>query len=212
MRISTLSTSQKIAHIISVVTVPPTFSFLAFTLLTSHFEQGNALHKFSVAFVAITFSSILPILYILYLRKQKTVSSYDVPLREQRTNPYLMSVLNNSIGFFLLLFMHASLYVWTLMWCYAINTFILFWINKYWKISAHTMGIAGPMIMLSVLFGWNVLFFLPLLFLVGWARIELRVHSIAQVVAGSVAGAVLTIAQIFFVFQIGRELVRNFLQ
>ncbi len=208
MKIATLSPAQKLAHIVSILTVPPTFSFLSFVLLTGYFEEGTTLHRFAVAFVAVSFSSIIPILYVLYLRKERRVTGYDVPIREQRTNPYLMGVLNASLGFFLLLFMKASVFVWSLMWCYAINTLILYIINRRWKISAHAMGLTGPMVMLSVLFGWNVLFALPLVFVVGWARVILRVHSVAQVVSGTIAGAVLTTIQLYVIF----DLARNFLK
>lgn len=208
MQFTTLSRSQRFATVVSIVCVPPTFSFIAFLLLTAFFEEGTAAHKFAVAFVAICFSSIFPIIYVMYLQKERVITGYDVPIREQRTNPYIMSVMNASFGFFLLLFMHASVYVWALMWCYAANTLILLLINRYWKVSAHMMGLTGPMIMLSVIFEWHVLLALPILILIGWSRVVLNIHSIGQVVAGACLGAVLTTFQLYLIFNYGVEILR----
>lgn len=208
MKISTLTPSQRIAHGISIALIPPTISLIAFSLLTAWYESGTALHTFSVGFVAVFFSGIFPMLYVLYLRRERIVSRYDVPSREQRTNPYLMSVFYSALGFFLLLYMKANTYVTALMWCYSINTFILMLINKRWKISAHMMGFTGPLVMLSTIFGLQVLYAFPLMIALGWARVALKVHTIGQVVAGAIAGSVLTAIQIALIFQVGNYILR----
>lgn len=208
MQLSILTTQQRIATIISIIFIPPTVSFFTFSFLAATFEQGTAFHTFSVAFVSVSFSGILPMLYVLYLRKQRIVSGYDVPVREQRTNPYIISVLYSALGFFLLLFMKSSVYVWSLMWCYSINTFILLLINKKWKISAHMMGLTGPLVMLSIIFNWYVFLAFPIVLLLGWARVVLNVHTFAQVVAGACAGALLTVLQLYFIFHFGIEWIK----
>ena len=207
MQLSILTPQQRIATILSIILVPPAISFVTFSLLAATFEQGTAFHTFSVAFVSISFSGIFPMLYVLYLRKQRMVTGYDVPIRDQRTNPYIITVLYSALGFFLLLFMNSSVYVWSLMWCYSINTFILLLINKKWKISADMMGLTGPLVMLSIIFQWYVFLAFPIVFLLGWARVVLKVHTLAQVVAGACTGAVLTVLQLYFIFHYGREWV-----
>jgi membrane-associated phospholipid phosphatase len=208
MQLSILTPQQRIATIISILLIPPTISFVTFSLLAALFEQGTAFHTFSVAFVSVSFSGILPMLYVLYLRKQRMVTGYDVPIREQRTNPYIITVLYSALGFFLLLFMHSSVYVWSLMWCYSINTFILLLINKKWKISAHMMGLTGPLVMLSIIFNWYVFLAFPVILLLGWARVVLKVHTLAQVVAGACTGAILTVLQLYLIFRFGIDWIK----
>lgn len=199
MRPSLLTAPQRIAVVVSLLLIPPIVSAVTFSLLAVHFEQGDALRIFTIAFIAISFTGIIPLLYVLYLRKERLISRYDAPAREQRTNPYLMSVFYSSIGFFILLFMKPSVEVLTLTWCYAVNTAILLMINLRWKISAHMMGLTGPLLMLFFLFRWNILYTLPVVVLLGWARVSLRVHTPAQVVAGAIAGIALTYLQLFLV-------------
>jgi membrane-associated phospholipid phosphatase len=38
--------------------------------------------------------------------------------------------------------------------------------------------------------GYQILFFLPVLFLVGWSRIKLKCHTITEVIAGAIFGFV----------------------
>lgn len=201
---------QHVAVIVSIALVPPAVSAISFSLLSAFFEQGTVFHRFSVAFIAISFTGVIPMMYVLYLRRQRIVDEYDVRKREQRTNPYLMSVFYSAIGFFLLLFMRPSLILLALMWCYAVNTTLLLLINLKWKVSAHMMGLTGPATMLYFIFGWDVLWAAPAVLLLGWARVALRVHSIGQVVAGALAGALLTLAQVMIISQFGRNIFGPF--
>jgi membrane-associated phospholipid phosphatase len=57
------------------------------------------------------------------------------------------------------------------------------------------MGLTGPLVFLFPLFGWKLLWTLPLIVLLGWARVALRSHTVAQVIAGAIAGVGLTLLQ-----------------
>jgi len=46
------------------------------------------------------------------------------------------------------------------------------------------MGVAGPFSALVFVFGWIGIILLPIVILVGWARIELKCHTSSQVVTG----------------------------
>ena len=46
------------------------------------------------------------------------------------------------------------------------------------------MGAAGPFAALVFVFGWIGIILLPIVILVGWARIELKCHKLTQVLAG----------------------------
>jgi len=70
-------------------------------------------------------------------------------------------------------------------------------INVWWKISTHTAaigGVAGALIIYSIAFAFNPLWWLSLIILlaglVGTARMILRQHSLAQVVTGFFVGLV----------------------
>jgi membrane-associated phospholipid phosphatase len=63
-------------------------------------------------------------------------------------------------------------------------------ITTLWKISIHCAVASGSVTILALLFGaWLIPAYL-LVALTGWSRVALKDHSTAQVIAGSVLGAV----------------------
>ncbi|MGZ7133663.1 MAG: hypothetical protein ACXVH4_02920, partial [Halobacteriota archaeon] len=74
----------------------------------------------------------------------------------------------------------------------------LFFINLYWKISIHTMGIAGPTTVLVFAFGyWGALLGL-LLPPVIWSNVPLEKHTVVQPIVGAILGFVLTAIALSF--------------
>ena len=70
-------------------------------------------------------------------------------------------------------------------------------INVWWKISTHTAaigGFAGALMAFSILFTFNPLWWFCLILIiagmVGSSRMILRQHSLSQVVAGFLVGAI----------------------
>ncbi|MFZ3493033.1 hypothetical protein ACODT5_07345 [Streptomyces sp. 5.8] len=62
-------------------------------------------------------------------------------------------------------------------------------ITTQWKISVHTAVSSGAVLMLGFAYGLWVLAAYALVLLVGWSRVQLRDHTLAQVAAGTVLGA-----------------------
>lgn len=196
------SSKLQFAHRLSIALIPPTIAAAVFALLVLAYEHGSIFHQAVVWVVAVACAGALQMGYVMYLRKIEQVSAYDVPERLQRTKPYLISAGFSLAGLMMLLFLNASVFVWGLMWCFLVNTLILNAINLRWKISAHMMGFTGPLVFLFPLFGWQLLWTLPLILLLGWARVTLRAHTVAQVVAGAAAGILLTLAQAWVILEI----------
>ncbi|MCZ7612833.1 MAG: phosphatase PAP2 family protein [Ignavibacteriaceae bacterium] len=75
-------------------------------------------------------------------------------------------------------------------------------INKHWKISAHAMGSAGPLAAITFCLGPQMLFFSFITFLVGWSRVQLKVHTIAQVIGGILFAFISTYLQMYFIVRL----------
>jgi hypothetical protein len=67
------------------------------------------------------------------------------------------------------------------------------------KISMHAVVAAGATVMLVVVYGAAMALLVPLVIWVCWSRVELRDHTAAQVVTGTLLGAVLGGAVYFLV-------------
>lgn len=64
-------------------------------------------------------------------------------------------------------------------------------VSRFWKMSGHTTAAAAVLVICArVGHGWPLLA-LPALGLVGWARVRLGDHTVAQVIAGTAAGALI---------------------
>ncbi|MBI5646457.1 MAG: hypothetical protein HY962_05955 [Ignavibacteriae bacterium] len=195
-----------IARAASVLMVPPVPAAIVCTFYVLHYEHGGLAHLAAVWSTAVAASGGIQIAFVLWLTHRGRVGAYDVPERSQRDGPYLFSVATSLVGMIVLMVLDASMFLWGLLWCYSVNTLILAIINRFWKISAHMMGTTGPLSALVPITGPWLIVAAPFLVLLGWSRVHLGSHNVAQVVAGTLAGVILTILQLFLVFAYGPEL------
>lgn len=178
---------QKIARVISTIFIPPTFTLISFIYLALTFES-NAGEKICVIAIAFVFGFILQIASFVYFYRKGLVSDIDAKNKNERTIPYLVSIIIYTAGFILLLICKVSNISIAFWFCYISNTFLAIFINRYLKISIHAMGVSGPLALFTFILGFKVLVFLPILVAVGWSRIKLKCHSLAEVVAGAILG------------------------
>ena len=189
---------DKLARIISTVFVPPSFTIIIFTLFAFHLETEPT-QRYITIFVALIFGLISPIVLFLYYRKKGKIVDLDASVKEERTIPMSISVIFFIIGLLLLITFKVNIVSIAFWFCYISNTLITIIINKKWKISAHTMGAAGPLASVTFLFGQISLLFFVIVILVGWSRIQLKCHSFSQVMAGGIFAFISTYIQIYLI-------------
>ena len=157
----------------------------------------NASGTLTICFL---FSNLLPIITIIVLQRYGIISDLDASIREQRIMPLCLGVLYAAIGFIVLTLQNADAIVRGLMFCFITNTVIIIIITRYWKISIHTMGVAGLLAALWVNGEQSPLIMGFILVLVASARVVLKAHNISQVIVGSFLGMILTYVQLHFIF------------
>ena len=189
---------NKIARIISTLFVPPSFTIIVFTLFAFTLET-ETLKTVVTILVAFLFGFAAPIILFVVLRKRKKIVDLDVSVKEERTTPFLISVGFYFMGLIILIFFNVNIISIAFWFCYISNTLVTILINKHWKISAHSMGAAGPLAAVTYTFGPITLIFFVIVLLVGWSRIQLKVHSLAQVVAGVLLAFISTYLQIYLI-------------
>ena len=146
------------------------------------------------------FSNLIPIITIIVLQRYGIISDLDASIRKQRIMPLSLGVLYAAIGFIVLTLQNADAIVRGLMFCFITNTVIIIIITRYWKISIHTMGVAGLLAALWVNGTQSPLIMGFILVLVASARVVLKAHNISQVLVGSFLGVVLTYVQLHLIF------------
>lgn len=186
---------NKLARVISTIFVPPSFTLILFAFFALSLERTIE-NKLLVFLTALIFGFILHVILFLYFRKKGKLVDLDASIKEERTIPFLISVLIYAAGLLILLFAEAAPVSIAFWFCYISNTLLVVIINKLWKISVHSMGAAGPLAALFFAAGDPALYFIPLVLLVGWSRIRLKCHTPAQVAAGLLFGFFSTYVQL----------------
>jgi len=193
-----LFSSHKLARIISTVFVPPSFTIIIFTIFAFNLESEPTKQVISIV-NALVFGFSAPITLFLILRKKGKLADQDASIKEERTFPFIISIGFYLLGLVLMIKYDLNIVSIAFWFCYISNTVITIFINKFWKISAHAMGAAGPFAAVVFAFGWIGLIMLPIVLLVGWSRIKLKCHSLSQVVIGVVLAFVSVYLQIIFI-------------
>lgn len=192
------SVSNKLARLVSTLFVPPSFTVIVFAVFAINLEIDLS-KKLLTFFIPLIWGFVAPIILFLYLRSKGKLVDQDASIKEERTFPFLIAILFYSIGLVLMLNFSLNLVSIAFWFCYISNTVITIFINKYWKISAHAMGASGPFAALVFSFGLIGLLMIPVVLLVGWSRIKLKCHSLAQVVIGVVLAFVSVYLQMYLI-------------
>jgi len=174
---------NKLARFISTLFVPPSFTIIIFTIFAFQLESESN-KQIATFLIALVFGFISPIVLFLILRKKGKLVDQDASVKEERTFPFIIATGFYLMGLILMIKFELNIISIAFWFCYISNSLITIIINRYWKISAHTMGAAGPFAAFVFTFGLVGLILLPIVILVGWSRIELRCHSFLQVIAG----------------------------
>jgi membrane-associated phospholipid phosphatase len=196
--------SYRTARFISTLFVPPSFTIIIFTWLALRLEY-ELWQRILVIGVALTFGFAFQILMFFHFKNKGMIADMDASVKEERTVPFFVAILIYAMGLLVLLLTKMDPVIISFWFCYISNTLIVIWINKYWKISAHALGASGPFGVLVYMAGTGSLLFLVVIVLIGWARIKLKMHTFAQVAAGTIAGFALTYFQIIFIVKMLKE-------
>lgn len=171
----------KIASILSAALSYPVLALLEIIVLTD--VEKAILQAFLVGFILHAFIPFAgPLLYFLKKRGDIFVSR-----REDRGPLFLPGLTSYLLAYFIFQDMGYR-YLAALEAVSFTSTFILFLISFRWKISVHMAAMAIPLVFFTLIGYPQILFFTPLLPLLGWARIKLRAHTFSQVVAGTFVG------------------------
>jgi membrane-associated phospholipid phosphatase len=179
--------SMQVAEFISSIFSPPITAAFTFLALLISERASNLL---LLAIVSLTFGTAIPLAILYYLLRRGTIPDLYVSARKSRPVAFAGALLSYLLGGIGLLLAQAPPVVTAAMFCYLGNSLTLMLISYRWKISVHTSGIAGPAIALTYSLGVGAIALLCLTIPVGWARMRLGAHTLAQVATG----ALLTIA------------------
>lgn len=190
-------TKKKFARIISNIFVPPSGTLLLSLFLAS--ECAVDYRQWHLIFwTGALFGFILPIVVFVILHKLGKVADVDATVKEERLLPYLAGIVLAGSAAYLTYSLSLPMIVVAMWLSYSLSTVFLIIINKFWKISAHAIGNFSPAAILFYFYPISLLLLMPLLIVILWSRLELKKHTPAQLLAGSVYGFGFTLLQLHF--------------
>jgi membrane-associated phospholipid phosphatase len=176
-----------LARIFSTV-FNPFITALALFVIVAHERAKDTPTFWLLLFTSTFFTSIGPMLYVLWLYSTDKISDLDMSVRGERERVFGIFVIFYALGTLVLWQLRAPILLTASMAGYAGAALVTQYITRYWKISTHALGIAAPLVVLVKLYGLQPLPFFVLIPIVGWSRVYLRAHTPLQVLAGTALG------------------------
>ena len=139
--------------------------------------------------LAALFTAVLPTLFITYGVRRGRWSDRNVGARRPRLVVLAFITASVTTGLILLLVLGAQRLLTGYLAFMLASVAVLAAITTIWKISIHCAVASGSVAILALSFGPLVLPAYALVALLGWSRVTLRDHTVAQAVAGAVLGA-----------------------
>jgi len=172
---------------------------LVLILLLSFKSTPSVLDAIKWSLISVA-AGILPVFgVIIYLVRSQRLESVFINVRKQRTKIYLLASVCAGAGCVILYYLEAPKELIATFVAGFSAVVVFMCVNFLWKISLHTALIAASVTVLIILYGSIAAVTVVLVPLVGWARIELKQHSLAQVAAGALLAALIVVV-VFYLF------------
>jgi hypothetical protein len=193
-RTQSVPARQRAAQLVTDVLSPAVL--VAGILLTVAWHAAPSPQKaLQWGLLAAAAASFLPIAYIIRGVRRGRWSNHHVPERDRRTWPLLVCLISTAVGTGLLAWAGAPRELLALIACMvaalAIATPIT--LALHWKISIHALVATGVAVAAAIVFG--AVWLAPTAVAacaVMWSRVQLRDHTLSQVLAGAAVGAFAT--------------------
>lgn len=179
-----------IARWLSDVGSPPVFTGLALGV-----AAGAGRHGLLITFGWATGLTLLvagvPLVYVLMLVRQGKVTDVHLPHRRERIGPIAVTLGAVVIAVLVSRVLTAPALLQRVLIAYLAQSLVLALTTLWWKISFHAAAVSFYAGLAVAVWGVQAAPLLLLVPLIGWARLALQRHTLAQVCAGSAVGLLL---------------------
>jgi membrane-associated phospholipid phosphatase len=180
----------RVARLVTELSAPAVLVSLLMVTIGWHSSRGSG-HGLAWGLLATLFVTGIPFAYIVGGVRRGRLTDHHIGLREQRRVPLLVGLGSVAAGLALLAVLGAPRPVLALALAGLVGLVVAVSVSHWWKMSIHSAVAAGTVVILVLTFGTRLLVGVPLLGVVGWSRVRLGDHTVAQVLAGGVLGALI---------------------
>jgi len=172
---------------------PPVMVLIAYALAAGTLP-GSRPWIWTGFHVAIAVAFPLSMLFMMHGRGE--VDDIELTNLRQRQSPLLLTTLATGFSLFVLETAVAPALLVRLTLAYTILGLVLVFVSRRWKISVHCAGVAVAGTVIWQLHGSPLWFATGVATMAG-ARVALGRHTVAQTLAGSLLGSLLTLVFVF---------------
>ena len=181
--------SIKVAKYLSIILGPHVWLPVIFILMI--FNSGLERQQLLIILPSVLILQVIvPILYLFFAPRIGWINHWDMGIREER-KPFLIMMIILSFISFSIIYFFGNSFLLNLNIIFISLLFILLGITKYWKISLHASLNTSAAIIINFLFDWKLPFLYFTIPIIFWARLELKKHTPAQLVAGVIVTAII---------------------
>ena len=177
------------ARLVSDLFSPPiVWGFMAFPLSSVGTNSWQTALAWALIYIMLV--CVLPAVYIVYGVHKGRITDRHIRIRRQRMLPLAVTLLCTALAFLGTSWLGAPPLLPRLALFTLIEVILIMVITFAWQISIHAASISGAVVVLAMMFGpLPALVIFPFVPLVGTARVKLRRHTVRQVLAGVLVGA-----------------------
>lgn len=178
--------ADRMARVLTEVFAPAVL--VAVLILLSSFIRAGFQAGLPFALVAVFFIAVLPFAVVVYLTRRGKLTDHHISRRSQRAPVLGGAIVSVLVGVGILSAMGAPAELMIMIASILAGIITVLAVNLVWKLSAHTAVAVFFAAALIIYFGpWGLLAaVIPVG--VGWSRVRLEAHTVAQVLAGGFVG------------------------
>lgn len=135
------------------------------------------------------FAAVIPLAFIKYGIRRGRWADRHVGQRQQRIVVMVFIIGSVATGILLMTLLGSPRTMVALIAAMLVTLAALLAVTPAWKISVHAAVSSGSVAMLAMTYGPWLLLAYPVVGVVCWSRVELKDHTLAQVIAGTAVGA-----------------------
>lgn len=188
---------QRLAKITTNILNPFLISFVVIILLAVE-SSATAAEAVKWALICLALSIFPVFAVVVYLVRRKKLDGIFINTRGQRNRIYILASFCAVIGYGILILLDSPDLLQATFVAGMVAVAVFMVINLFWKISLHTAFIAASVTVLIIVYGRVAAVTVVFVPLVAWARLEMKLHTLAQVIVG----AVLSLSIVILVFNL----------
>ncbi|KOU50088.1 phosphatase PAP2 family protein [Streptomyces sp. WM6378] len=142
------------------------------------------------ALLGLLFSAVIPMAYIKRSMRKGLVSDQHVGNRASRMTVLPVIMASVAVCLVAMYAGGAPQQMKALVLSMMATLIVILPITAFWKISLHTAVSTGAIVVIAIGVTWWAVLALPLVGLIGWSRVEIKDHTLGQVIAGTLVGSI----------------------